>query len=777
MFSEDIKFKDFDRGKLPKKVATVAIRDVVMFPGMNLPLSVDRGKSIKAIEFALNANKYILAVSQKAPETEDPQANDVYQFGVLSEITQFLKMPDGSIKVFLQGLARAKVESLSFDKEPGGWFAEVSYPKEFGEESREMTALMRQVLDQFENYAKASKKITVEGLSFLRQIEDPSKLIDTIASNIIAKIEDRQKILETVDIKKRAENLLKLLASEAEILSLEEKIHSKVRRKIDKSQKEYYLHEQMKEIQKELNQKDDFEKELDELRIKIKKNGLTEEAQKAAEKELNRLSKMQPFSPESTVSRSYLDWMVNMPWATSTKDILDINKAKKILDKDHFGLQKPKERILEYIAVSKMTKSLIGPVLCFVGPPGTGKTSIAKSIADSIGRNFIRVSLGGVRDEAEIRGHRRTYIGSMPGRIIQNISKAKSNNPVFLLDEIDKMGMDWRGDPAAALLELLDPEQNQHFMDHYLDVGFDISKVMFITTANSLKNIPNTLRDRLEIIEFSGYTQYEKNSIAKNYLMPRQMKNHGLKKTQMQIKADAIDETIRNYTREAGVRNFERELATVCRKSAKQFVEKKRKVVVEKKNLHKYLGIPKFANFAVEENNIGIATGLAWTTVGGETLTIEATKFAGKGQLILTGMLGDVMKESVRAALTYIRSKGIGKNIEFDKTDFHIHFPEGAVPKDGPSAGIAITTALTSLITKKPVKKKIAMTGEVTITGRVLPVGGIKEKFLAAYREKVKVILYPKTNEKDVSELPEKVKKTMKLIPVSHMDEVLKKAL
>ena len=763
---------------LPTVVPAVAIRDVVMFPGMNLPLSVDRAKSIAAVDLALQTpERYILAVSQKNAELDDPNENDIYHFGVIAQITQNLKMPDGSMKIFLQGLVRARVHKLEMNNVAGAWFASVEYIEEEDDNSPVVQALMRKVLDEFDHYARVSHRLAVEGVSFLRQINDASKLADTVASNMLVKTPQRQEILEAVHVKDRLEKILKLITSEVEILGLEEKIHSKVRAQIEKNQKEYYLNEQMKAIQKELSQKDDFQKEIDELRGKIKKNGLPPHAKESAEKELDRLAKMAPFSPEATVSRTYLDWLLNMPWNKTTQDVLDLKKAREILDEDHFGLEKPKERVLEYLAVNKLTNSLRGPVLCFAGAPGVGKTSLAKSIARAIGRKFVRMSLGGVRDESEIRGHRRTYIGSMPGRIIQGISKAKSSNPVFLLDEIDKMGSDWRGDPAAALLELLDPEQNKEFTDHFLDVPFDVSKVMFITTANSLANIPSTLRDRLEIIDFDGYTEYEKHDIVSKYLLPKQMKMHGLKAGQLEVEKEAVARLMRDYVREAGVRNLDREIGSLCRKAAKMIVEGKKKITVTRENLYDFLGVPRYANFATEENGVGIATGLAWTSVGGETLSIEATKLPGKGALILTGMLGNVMKESVRAALTYARSRGYGKKIDFDKTDFHIHFPEGAVPKDGPSAGSVIATALTSLLTGIPVKKRLAMTGEVTITGRVLPVGGIKEKFLAAYREGVKTILYPHTNAKDVAEIPERVRKELTLIPVKHMDEVLPLAL
>ena len=763
---------------LPTVVPAVAIRDVVMFPGMSLPLSVDREKSICAVEHALRVpGNYILAISQKDAEQDEPKENDLYHFGVICQITQNLRLPNGSLKVFLQGLARARVLKLDVNPQENAWFAQVEYIEEQEDDSPVVQALMRQVLDEFDKYARISHRVAVEGVSFLRQINDPSKLADTVASNMMVKTAQRQEILEAVKITDRLEKILKLITAEIQIMDIENKIHNKVRAQIDKNQKEYYLNEQMKAIQKELSQKDDFQKELDAMRAKIKRNGLPAYAAEEATKEIDRLSKMAPFSPEATVARTYLDWLLNMPWNKTTTDVLDLKKARQVLDEDHYGLNKPKERILEYLAVNKLTGSLRGPVLCFAGAPGVGKTSLAKSIARAIGRKFVRMSLGGVRDESEIRGHRRTYIGSMPGRIIQGIGKAKSSNPVFLLDEIDKMGSDWRGDPAAALLELLDPEQNKEFTDHFLDVPFDVSNVMFITTANSLASIPGTLRDRLEVIDFDGYTEYEKHDIVDNYLLPKQMKMHGLKKGQLQIDRDAVALLMRDYVREAGVRNLEREIGSLCRKAAKKIVEGTKKIHVTKANLHDFLGVPKYSNFATEENGVGIATGLAWTSVGGETLTIEATKLPGKGALILTGMLGNVMKESVRAALTYAQSRGYGKDVDFHKTDFHIHFPEGAIPKDGPSAGGVITTALTSLLTGLPVKKRLAMTGEVTITGRILPVGGIKEKFLAAYREGVKTILYPHTNQKDVSEIPQRVRKDMTLIPVKHMDEVLPLAL
>ncbi len=758
--------------KYPKTIPAIAIRDVVMFPYMALPLSVSRAKSVIAIEEALKGDRYILAISQKKTNNDDPAQKDLYSYGVLSKVTQSLKMPDGTMKVFLQGIKRAKVLKITSEKSKF-LKADLEYPKEILDKSPEMTALMRHIVEVFENYVKTGTKISVDSASMLQQLNDASRLADTIAASALVEIETRQEVLEVLNVNKRIEKIIHILAKETEILNIEQKIHSRVKTQIESSQKEHYLNEQMKAIQQELHQKDDFTREIEELEKKIKKAKMPKDIAAVADKELTRLAKMMPFSPESTVLRTYLDWLIALPWHTETKDILELAKVRKMLDEDHFGLEKPKERVLEYLAVCKLTKKLKGPILCFVGPPGVGKTSIAKSIARSMGRKFVRMSLGGVRDEAEIRGHRKTYIASMPGRIIQSIKKAKSKNPVFLLDEIDKMGMDWRGDPAAALLEVLDPEQNKTFTDHFLDVPFDISQVMFVATANSLASIPLSLRDRMEIIEFNGYTHDEKIAIAKKYLIPRQLKEHGLKESSLLINDKTIDEIIKGYAREAGVRNLEREIATLSRRSAKKIVENKiKKVNVNSDNLTDFLGIPKYAHEQISPNGIGISTGLAWTEQGGELLTIETIAYPGKGEIMLTGSLGNVMKESVQTAFSYIKSLEFTPYSYIQKHNFHIHVPEGAVSKEGPSAGITVATALASLLSNKPVKKDIAMTGEMTLTGKVLPIGGLKEKIIASYRENIMTAIYPKANMKDLEEIPDEIRKKMKLIPVSTIQEV-----
>ncbi|OGR78597.1 MAG: endopeptidase La [Elusimicrobia bacterium GWC2_64_44] len=762
----------------PAALPAIAIRDVVMFPHMALPLSVDRPKSVAAIEAALAAGKHLLAVAQKKPAVNDPAAEDLYEYGVVSTVSQSLKMPDGTMRVFLEGRRRARISKIAVDKTGAYLYAEVDYPAEPAEKTPEIIALMRHAVEIFEAYVKLSTRITLDSTAFLQQMEDPAKLSDTIAAHAMFGLPEKQEVLETESPRERLEKLVKFLAKEVEILDIEQKIHTRVKTQIEKSQKEYYLNEQMKAIQKELHQKDDFSKEIDELKKRLKAAKLPKEAEAAAEKELARLAKMMPFSPETTVSRTYLDWLVSLPWSVETKDQIDLTAAKKVLDEDHFGLKKPKERVLEYLAVCKLTEKLKGPILCFVGPPGVGKTSIARSIARSMGRTFVRMSLGGVRDESEIRGHRRTYVASMPGRIIQSMKKAKSRNPVFLMDEIDKMGSDWRGDPAAALLEVLDPEQNTEFNDHFLDVPFDISKVMFIATANTLWGIPVSLRDRMEIIDFSGYTHDEKIEIAKKFLIPRQLKDHGLKEGSLKLDDKGIDAAIRGYTREAGVRNLNRELASMCRRAARKIVEEKVQTVkVTPENIGDFLGVPKFTHERVSYNAVGIATGLAWTENGGEVLSVEAVAVPGKGALTLTGKLGDVMKESAQAAFSYIRSKELAPASYVNGHNFHVHIPEGAIPKDGPSAGVTLATALASLFSGRAVKQNLSMTGELTLTGRVLGIGGLKEKVIASFRDEINTVLFPKANLKDLEEIPEEIRSKMKLHPVERMDEVLKLAL
>ena len=761
----------------PKRLPLIAIRDTVIFPNIHFPLAVSRVKSINAVDTSIkDYSRYIIAVTQRKPNIDNPSADDLYKVGVLCEVNQHLKLPDQTMRVILNGIKRVKILNISDNNDHDYFLADVDYPEEKFEKNSEIIALTRHLLSIFEKYIELAAKINVNTQLLMEEIENPDKLSDYISSSIVISIAEKQDILETFDVKDRIEKLIKYITREIEIINLEQKIHSRVKSQIEKTQKEYYLNEQMKAIQKELHQKDDFQRELDEWKKKIKAAKMPKEAEEACEKELNRLSKMMPFSPEATVSRTYLDWMCSLPWSVETKDVVDIRKAREILDKEHFGLQKPKERILEFLAVHKLTNEIKGPILCFVGPPGVGKTSIARSIANAMGRNFVRMSLGGVRDEAEIRGHRRTYIGSMPGRIIQSLKKAKSKNPVFLMDEIDKMGMDWRGDPAAALLEVLDPEQNKEFVDHYIDIPFDISKVFFIATANTLEGIPVSLRDRLEIIEFSGYTYNEKLEIAKKHLIPKQFKQHGISSKVMKninISDDAIIRIIREYTRESGVRNLEREIASLSRKIAVKVVEGVDLIEINKENLVDLLGIPKYIDDKIDENSIGVATGLAWTEHGGEVLSVEAIIMPGKGQLMLTGRLGEVMKESVQIALSYVKSKLSIDRKFFSTHDFHIHVPEGAIPKDGPSAGITIVSAIYSLLSGKPVRKDFSMTGEITLTGRVLAIGGLKEKVIASHRHSIMNVIFPKSNMKDLSEIPSDIKKDMNLIPVETIDEVL----
>ena len=764
---------------LPKNLPMLPVRDVVVFPSMVLPIAVGREKSIRALEEAMTSERYIFVATQKNLQIEDPTPDDIYHIGSVCEVLQMLKMPDGTLKILIECVARA--EWTEFKLTDKG-YVEVGL-NIFDENiaiTPEVEAVMRRTISLFEQYVKLNPRMPMEISISVSNIQEPSKLADTIASHISIKSNEKQAILEAVNPLKRLNKIIQILNAEIEILNIERRIQNRVRNQIEKNQKEYYLNEQMKAIQKELKQKDDNSKEIEELRAKIQESSMSDEARKVAEKELSRMEKMMPQSPEASVIRTYIEWLLDLPWKKLTKDNLDLVRAKEILDEDHYGLDKVKERIIEYLAVLSRVKKIKGPILCFIGPPGVGKTSIAKSVARSLGRNFVRISMGGVRDEAEIRGHRRTYIGSMPGKIIQSMKKAGSSNPVFILDEIDKMGSDWRGDPSAALLEVLDPEQNYAFGDHYLDVDYDLSDVMFITTANTLSNIPNTLLDRLEIIRFSGYTDEEKLLIAKKFLIKKQMKDHGLKDEELTIDDSAIKEVIASYTREAGVRNLNREMANLCRKSAKELaLEKKDSIKITDKNVEKYLGVPHYEREKISENGIGVVTGLAWTEVGGETLTIEVNKMKGKGMLNLTGQLGNVMKESVQAAFTYVKSSakklGIKENM-FKDTDFHVHVPEGAVPKDGPSAGLAMATALASVCMNKPVRKKLAMTGEITLRGRALAIGGLKEKVLAAYREGIDMVLFPEANKKDLVDIPENVKKKIKMIPVKHMDEVIKYA-
>src|SRR5438874_8008906 len=765
----------------PIRVPLLPLRDIIVFPHMVVPLFVGRQRSIKALEEATQKQSPIFLSSQKDAKTNEPTEEDIYKTGTVGTVVQMLKLPDGTVKVLIEGKRRAKI--VRFVNSPDFFLVQIEEAPEVVERNTEVEALTREVHTTFENYVKLKKKIPPEMVMSVSSIDDPGRLADTIVAHLGIKIEDRQNLLETFNAAERLEKVIGHMRAEIEILEVERRIRSRVKKQMERSQKEYYLNEQMRAIQEELGEKDEFKNEIQEIEEKLKQKKLSAEAKDKVEKELKKLKMMSPMSAEATVVRNYIDWIVSLPWNEFTDDKLDINEAERVLEDDHYGLEKVKERILEYLAVQALVKKQKGPILCLVGPPGVGKTSLARSIAKATGRNFVRVSLGGVRDEAEIRGHRRTYIGALPGKIIQSMKKAGSSNPVFLMDEIDKMSTDFRGDPSSALLEVLDPEQNTTFNDHYLDLDYDLSKVMFITTANTLYRIPRPLQDRMEIIRIAGYTELEKLSIAKKYLLEKQKEANGLTPENVAFTDNALLGVIRHYTKEAGVRNLEREIAAICRKVAVEVVKKDRNahIQVGTKSLHKYLGPERFRYGKAEaEHKIGVATGLAWTELGGELLAIEVTIMPGKGQLTITGKLGDVMQESAQAAMSYVRSRAMELGLERDfyqKIDVHIHVPEGAIPKDGPSAGITMATSLVSALMKVPVYNDLAMTGEITLRGTVLPIGGLKEKVLAAHRAGIKKVLIPADNEKDIEEIPATVLKTVEMIAVSHMDEVLKKAL
>ena len=754
------------------------LRDIVVFPHMIVPLFVGREKSIKALEEVMRSDTFILLATQKNASDDEPATDAIFSIGTLASVLQLLKLPDGTVKVLVEGAARAEVKKYT-DRED--YFeAEAAVIADTPGDQVEAEALARSVVNEFEGYVKLNKKVSPEVVGVVQQIEDYAKLADTVASHLAVKIPDKQTILEIPTVTERLEKVLGLMESEISVLQVEKRIRTRVKRQMEKTQREYYLNEQMKAIQKELGDEDGKD-ELAELEEKIKRTKLSKEAREKAQHELKKLRQMSPMSAEATVVRNYLDWLLSIPWGKKSKIKKDLPLAQQILDADHYGLEKVKERIVEYLAVQQRANKLTGPILCLVGPPGVGKTSLGKSIAKATGREFVRVSLGGVRDEAEIRGHRRTYIGSMPGKIIQSMRKAKSSNPLFLLDEIDKMGADFRGDPSSALLEVLDPEQNHTFNDHYLEVDYDLSNVMFITTANTL-NIPPPLMDRMEIIRIAGYTEDEKVEIARKHLIPHAIVKHGLEPKEWSIDDDALLTLIRRYTREAGVRNLERELSTLIRKAVKELtISKKTSVEVTDKTLPDFLGVPKFRFGEVEdEDQVGVVTGLAWTDVGGELLTIEAAMMPGKGKMTVTGNLRDVMKESISAAASYVRMRSAAFGIEppaFDKRDIHVHVPEGATPKDGPSAGVAMVTAIVSVMTGIPVHRDVAMTGEITLRGRVLPIGGLKEKLLAAHRGGIKTVLIPEENAKDLVEINDSIKSGLDIIPVSRMDEVLARAL
>jgi len=755
------------------------LRDIVVFPHMIVPLFVGREKSVRALEEVMADDKQILLSSQVDPAEDDPEADGIYTVGVLANVLQLLKLPDGTVKVLVEGHARVRItEYLENDN---FFEARAEYLTEIPGDVTTTEALLRTVGDEFERYAKVRKNIPEEALSAVGESAEPAKLGDLVAGHLGIEVEQKQDLLETLSVSERLEKVYGLMQGEMSVLQVEKKIKTRVKTQMEKTQREYYLNEQMKAIQKELGDGEEGEGELAELEAKIKATKLSKEALEKAEGELKKLKNMSPMSAEATVVRNYLDWMLSIPWGTKSRVKKDLNKAQDILDDDHYGLEKVKERIVEYLAVQQRSAKLKGPILCLVGPPGVGKTSLGKSVARATGREFIRISLGGVRDESEIRGHRRTYIGSMPGKIIQALKKAKTTNPLILLDEIDKMGQDFRGDPASAMLEVLDPEQNSTFVDHYMEVEYDLSNVMFLTTSNSY-NMPGPLLDRMEIIPLSGYTEDEKREIAKQHLVSKQVKNHGLKTKEFDLTDDALTKIIRVYTREAGVRNLEREIAKVARKSLTKIIKKEAEsVTVSADNLNDFLGVEKFSyGLAEQEDQIGVVTGLAYTSVGGELLSIEALRLPGRGRMKTTGKLGDVMKESIEAAASYVRSISpqIGvKPPRFDRLDIHVHVPEAATPKDGPSAGLAMVTSIVSVLTQIPVRKDIAMTGEVTLRGNALPIGGLKEKLLAALRGGIKTVLIPQENEKDLPEIPDNVKEGLEIIPVSHVSEVLKHAL
>ncbi|MDO9267560.1 MAG: endopeptidase La [Methylobacter sp.] len=762
-------------------IPVLPLRDVVVYPHMVIPLFVGRERSIDALDAAMKDNKQILLVAQKEAEVDEPDIVDLYEVGTLANILQLLKLPDGTVKVLVEGVQRSKV--LHYKETEGYFSAAVTEVHNISKlTEQEQDVLQRTVINSFDQYVKLNNKIPPEVLNSLSGIDDPSRLADTMAAHMTLKVNEKQGILETADIEKRLENLMTIMEGEVDLLEMEKRIRVRVKQQMEKNQREYYLNEQMKAIQKELGDMDDVPNEIEELAKKIENAGMSKEARTKADAELNKLKQMSPMSAEATVVRNYIDWMVNVPWKKKTKVRHDLKLAEQVLEAEHYGLDKVKERILEYLAVQQRVKQLKGPILCLVGPPGVGKTSLGESIARATNRKYVRMALGGVRDEAEIRGHRRTYIGSMPGKILQNLSKIKTRNPMFLLDEIDKMAADFRGDPASALLEVLDPEQNHTFSDHYLEVDFDLSDVMFVATANTM-NIPPALLDRMEVIRIAGYTEDEKINIAIRYLIPKQVKNNGLKEREIQITEEAVRDMIRYYSREAGVRSLEREISKICRKVVKDLLLKpeKTKVVVNPENLDKYLGVKRFHyGLAEEKDQIGQVTGLAWTEVGGELLTIETAVIPGKGKHSSTGKLGDVMKESIEAAMTVVRSRseflGIDNEL-FQKNDIHIHVPEGATPKDGPSAGVGMCTAIISALTKIPVRASVAMTGEITLRGEVLPIGGLKEKLLAAHRGGITTVLIPAENEKDLAEIPENIKQNLEIKPVHWIDEVLEVAL